>query len=727
MSIFVFAVLAGFFIHQLMTIVQPVEVPRNARFRRFRFGPRIVLRLPARTYVRVKAGVLAVLVTVFALALIIILAQAAHPPEGYAFQLGDIFTSPRLAAVFFGGMVGILIGNMLNRILRGDKYELKSRDRLEIGLVILLFFLGIGGEELIRSYAKRINKISVGATNEISFSEAPAKATRASAEQPSNAGQKAGAKASEYLSTSGSNGLPKLRVLGRDIVWDQEYVRLIHRYEAAANPRRAGPEANNATSPITRLVQTTISPIGACLEGIFAKSADAEFVDQRLRELSTELRKLAALRSIGKLQTYDETKAIFKDVADNLAPIAIETHRHSRLILSAIQNPELDVNKAFVRDCKPLAMLVCDPKGSWKPGNDPAEWDEAEWRKNNALPDDDIRARIGHAIATGDATVQAGEVDSLIGNTYATPYAAIAYASVMAQLEYYEAAALTLDEWITDHPASRTDIAAQWTVLRARFALGVFVEEWIRSRDGGLALRQYHVDNLKEIMTGLADFAAIAGLERMNNQYDLKIDMLGASQAGDDGNCSMPERMTTVLDSLDADRAGAAKAASSGKPDSRTREATDILLNLYESYISAQSTYVDNFLKHTLLKVRSATIVDGRMKRLIRLDLKCIKPDNRPEMRAEILERHARNEINLFENLALLGNKDKLAERIQNSQRVVSLAIQLLDRQQRTERAGKEQAPGFLKKVSSSPIIELYETLLTTKGRLQEIAGDAAL
>jgi len=46
MSTFVFAVLAGFCIHRLTTIIQPLTSKKPVQFRRFVFGPGVVLRIP---------------------------------------------------------------------------------------------------------------------------------------------------------------------------------------------------------------------------------------------------------------------------------------------------------------------------------------------------------------------------------------------------------------------------------------------------------------------------------------------------------------------------------------------------------------------------------------------------------------------------------------------------------------------------------------------------------
>jgi hypothetical protein len=757
MSTFVFSVIAGFLMHQLITMIQPAIDRRPRRFQKFRLGPRVVVRLPARTYLRIKAYSIAAMISLFVLLLIFIIGQATHPPRGYAYRLTDAITSSLIGSAFFGLLVGVLVGNLMNRLFRAEKYELRPRDRLEVFLIVVLFVLGIGGEELLRSSARRINKISIGATNEISFADSSVKSARTSTEQPGNAGEKAGAKAGEYLSTGGSNGLPKLRNLAADIEQDREYIRLVYRYEKAVNFRTAEWNQEPKTE-IERLMQTTISPIGSCLDGIYARTADAAYVEGALSDLSKSLRDLTSLQEEGAPKV---TKGVAKKLAGSVEDIQINARE---ILKTALLHPETKVNQQFFKYCRPLAMLACDAK--WDPVKNPGSWMPVDKRTGNVQPDswndskncgaEEIEKRIISATDVEKTPVPKGSTSQAHG----TPYTAIAFASVMAHLSYHEAAALVLDEWIENHKSADNDIRMKWLVLRARFALGVFVEEWIRSSGdaSGLKLREYHVDNLKSIISELFELSAVADLERLNSKYELKVDFLGASQSGDEGFCNLPEKLTGFLDDIDKESpvvvqktgkannpakvesgAEAAKDKSAtpagdahkNKPanstdtpiveaDWRAKPGADILSALFESYVSAQSTYVDNFLKHALLKVKSATIVDGQMRKLAKLDLRCV-PGNRLALRAEILERYARNETNLIENLSLFGNKDKIAERILNAQRVLVLAMQLVDRDQKNERVSRD-TDSFLKRVTSSPTIELYETLLALQGRLQDLA-----
>src|SRR5213078_1511901 len=82
------------------------------------------------------------------------------------------------------------------------------------------------------------------------------------------------------------------------------------------------------------------------------------------------------------------------------------------------------------------------------------------------------------------------------------PYATISYASVLAALQNYEGAAITMHNWLEGHgiadPAKST-VAQRWVLLRARFALANILEEWVRTRGEATSswLRQYHIQNLE--------------------------------------------------------------------------------------------------------------------------------------------------------------------------------------------------------------------------------------
>src|SRR5947209_5768940 len=181
MSLFVFAVLAGLLLYQLVSLIQP-----SGPDRQLSVGDRVRITLPEHTYLLWKSISIATAVILFFFLVTILIAQKYHPTTGHAYRFADAVTSPKMAAAVFGGLVGMLIGNFLNRILwNGSNYTFKAFDFLEVGLIFFLIILGIGGEEWLRSAAQRINKVSVGTTTEVSFSERQPRNSRTAAEQPS--------------------------------------------------------------------------------------------------------------------------------------------------------------------------------------------------------------------------------------------------------------------------------------------------------------------------------------------------------------------------------------------------------------------------------------------------------------------------------------------------------------------------------------------------------------
>jgi hypothetical protein len=279
MSLFIFSVLGGLLLHQIVSAIQP-----NHNTNTYTFGRRIVVELPEKTYLVLKVVVFVVAILLFLSLVTIIIAQSVHPAEGYAYRFADALTSPRMGAAIFGGLVGILLGNLLNGLLKNeDDYQFKSSDYLEIALIFMLVILGIGGEEVLRSYAQRINKISVGTTTEISFSEASPKSSRASAEQPG------GAFRNTQGDSGGSAGLEKLYDIGsRDrsnISRDRDFIEVLARYESEATPKPI---------EIGTLAGDALSPIGSCLSGIFRLNGDVTFIEQQLVLMSEPLRELAA-------------------------------------------------------------------------------------------------------------------------------------------------------------------------------------------------------------------------------------------------------------------------------------------------------------------------------------------------------------------------------------------------------------------------------------------------
>jgi hypothetical protein len=287
----------------------------------------------------------------------------------------------------------------------------------------------------------------------------------------------------------------------------------------------------------------------------------------------------------------------------------------------------------------------------------------------------------------------------------------MAYAGVMAAQHHYESAVITMDGWIKaakeraeSHPPQT--VADRWYLLRARLALTLFLDEWIRQRGAATSswLRKYHIDNLKEIADGMQSFNAISELSQKNGDYKLSIGLLGVSHSGDDGLCNFPALPKTKT-----------MPEEPTSPDEKER-----LETIYNTYLSVRKDYVDHSLKHPILKTRSAAIIGSEIKNLMSLSLKCIKAD-RQVTRAEHIERYVRSEINLLDNTAPLKSTDEIRNRVREVQQLLAFAFQLIEPEVTKARNGKDKAP-IQDRISTELVLEVYETLLATQDQLKSFS-----
>jgi hypothetical protein len=663
MSIFILSVLCGLLLHQIVSVVQPVQNTKS-----YTFGRQIVVLLPERTYLILKVALCVVLILAFILLITFIIAQNFHPAEGYAYRFADAITSPRMGAAVFGALVGVLLGNLLNRLLKNDNdYNFKSSDYLEIGLIFLLVVLGIGGEEVVRSYAQRINKISVGTTTEISFSEATPKTSRASAEQPGGA----------FRNTQGdsgqSAGLAKLYDIGSNdnrsnISRDGEFIEVLSRYELEPKPDPVDPD------PLP-LAQRVLSPIASCLSGIFQLNGDSTFIEQQLVLLNDPLRELATSDSLDLAEITKQLSAPIVHLTDYVKPRRDQLQRNA--------------------------------------GSD----------KRYSCADFEDASKVNNAL-------DAGSIEAFNKSHATRPYAAMAYAAAMAALHRYEPAVIAMDNWISAarsrirNSAAKPPASDRWYLLRARLTQGQFFDEWIRQR--GLSasswLRLYHIENLKAIVDEMQSYRAISDLSKKNNDFKLTTGPIGASESGDDGLCSIPDLPKAVV----AKPKNSGTPAKSAAPDSAPEEEVDKLTNaeaterlrtIYSTYLSAKSDYVDQALKHPIMKRRSAGLIGSEAKGLMSLSLRCYT--NIPQIaRAELIERYVRNEINLIDQTLSLKSKDSINDRIRDNRQMLAFAFQLIEPAVSTATEGKNKGR-ILDRIATDRVLEVYETLLATQDQLE--------
>jgi uncharacterized membrane protein len=641
MSLFMFSLLAGLTLHQIVSIIQP-----TADGSEYRLGRRVVVKFEEGTYVIVKAAALALAVVLFVLLVTLIVTRGVHPSEGYAYSFADALTSPRMAAAVFGGLVGFLIGNLLNRILKNKDYQFKSSDHFEILLILVLVILGAGGEQWLRFYAQRVNKISVGATTEIAFSENQPKASRAATEQPNSA------RRTTTDESGGSAGLGKLGDLKDNILGNQNYgyrkdmdfIEILALYEGAPDP---GPVEDQI------LVTKVLSPIGTCLSGIFQLNGDTTFIQQRLIPLGALLQDI--ITPGGK--DFAEINRELKRQVDEIARYA---KRETGLAEIGKKAPEYSCNDILTT------------------------------AKDGGLFDNDDALNQFYSSAR-------------------LPYAAMAYASVMAALHNYEAASIAMFRWIENHSdpgkADKKDVVkARWNLLRARFAQGAFIEEWIRARGpaASSSLRQYHIDNLMAIRDDMKSFTVIREMSAKNSDYELKPGPFGATHSDEESRCEYPE------------------IRQPGKtPRLPNDDQRKVLDKLYESYLSAKNDYIDQALKHPIVKVVSATTIAEESGDLMKHNLRCVYKGRRDVIRAQHIERYVRSEINLMENVKPLKSADDLRDRVLDIRQKLTFGFQLVRDNAEQARRDQKAAPTLQDRLQPKRIVEVHETLLATDDQLQ--------
>lgn len=635
MSLFFLSVILGLLCHRIAAAI----IPMPAGARRCGFGSAITIELSNRAYQIFMSVLMTVGILVVVCIVTLVVTEGAEIAPGFAFRIADVLISRQMGTAVFGFMVGILLSNLLTRVCKQSDYQFKSGDWLEIALIFVLLLLGVGGEEVLRSTAQRISKVSVGTTTEISFSGVTPRQTRSSAEQPGGAFRNTDGR------SGGSTGLQKLYDIGSDdrpnLKRDVAFIRILARYDK---------QLDTTEVPSWPLAEKILSPIGACLSGISQSNSDDTFLDEVLSPMSQTMQDLATQidRPAGEIRT-ELSGLIFKMRIYAKARLRDVKQNDSRMSCNKIAN----------------------------------------------MSDSDRDA------ALSDAAIQQfrESADKL-------PYAIMASASVMAALEYYQAAAIAMDEWIVRMVKSEPKtVAEKWYLLRARLTQIGFVDEWIRQRGTATSswLRLYHIDNLKAIVDGIQAFEGMTLLAQRNSDFVWNVGLLGASYSGDEGICNFPP-----LPRIDDRNPG-------GDPDA---EQQDLLRTIYDTYLSAQKDYVDHALKHPVERVRSATIIRNNIDLLMKRNLRCIKTA-KTLARAEHIERYVRSEMNMIDNNSTTNTTDQVRDRMRTAEHLLGLGFQLIDKAV-IDATEKRRRGTIQERIATDRTLETYETMLATRGQLRE-------
>jgi hypothetical protein len=707
MSLFLFSAFFGFVVHQLLSIIQ---VDLTFGFKRCIFvGHRITIRMPQRTFIACKVILFSAAVIIFVALVLIIVTQQIHPEQGYAYRLGDALTSPRIPSAVFGLLVGALTGNMVNRVLRRKNTDpFTVRDWLEVILIFFLFIMGVGGEAAVQSYAGRISEISFGATNKIAFTDSQASNAKRAPEQAGNASRLAGPAGAGFLTSTGSAGLRRASSLGSIAEKDRMYLALFDKVESRPPP---GGSVKGSLDAVEGMSRTLIDPFASCLSAIFVRTANSNYVNARLGPLvdlfhSLKVDSSATARATLVSSFLDQTL----EVADKAYDLYLNKFLH-------------DQNQQFPEDpqdviavCSRIVVLLCadDPAHGdppWRDQSTSVKWLKDKANKDAAATCMDARFKTS---TTPDGQQDFDRLNKRIEQMNISeelkqrPYLTIAFASFDAQLGYYDAASLILDNWIKT--ATKTDqFPGKWYAIRARIVLAGYMEEWIRQKGDNveLVLRKYHIKNLQKIVSAMAEFQAAAAAQKINGEGRFEPGLMLATYSGDDDACPTDPHSKYAQDEL------------------------ELLQGFYMSLISVKINLVNHALRHDEVARSSASAISTAVRELVNASLRCtgLGSAEKAETRAAILELFARNQLNLVNNTVSLKDKDTLRGQLKTAQRAARLAAEMVYQQQAAEKSAKDDDRtdmNFSERISTSTIIETYETILITQNKLKDAERDLA-
>lgn len=700
-SWFVFFAMAGLAWHQIASWVRPRRWMRRFGRRRRRavlLSPRgFVLLLPDGDLIRLRFW-LWLSFTAFVLSAAALAAAGhLHPSSGYAFRFTDFLTSRVFVSGVFGTLTGVLVGDLTNRIIRGERdYVMTRRDHYVMFLILLFMILGTGGEEVLRSYAERISKVSLGATSEIAFDNSAR--ARPVPEAPGNADLSPAARAGTSA-PSGSRGLENIANLNKTVHRDIGNFGNLSRHDDKI-PREA---LHKDLELAAWLATNTVVPLATCLAVVAERTLYKAGFEQELHGLERPLR---ALVSPGPNQATAR-----RAVSESLARLARRTLRHARelglseafltvrtrpiSVGSSQDGGPPDADEAFVSSCAGLAALVCGRAGS----------DVADVTKAASSWDGE-RASIGSCVARGSELEWPEGRDDRLTQRFAEvlegvdlqemaehrPYVAMAYAYLMAQLGEHQAGVLALHEWIARRDKTNGN-GREWFVVRARAALAVVLEEWIRRKGDQAepALRHYHVANFRAMQTRY-ESSSFTNL------------LLGATGSGDvDAMIDHPGLVDDGLCALD--------------PPYNVETAQ----RMFESYLSTLYNAAHHTLEHPLLASAEATTVDETARKLLRIGLRCAGDADRAAMRAEHLELFARNLLNLSRELKPFRSKDELERLLKQADRATRRAQALVQHAYTqdlvTARGANTPLP---RRLHSTPVMELYARIANVRRRIED-------
>ena len=464
MSVFLMTAILAFGIWELIAFVRPGwTTSADAPGQPLDPSKRPLFEVPAWLFAAFM-GILVVLASWF---LAYAVMRWVHRPWGVSAGFFDALIGRNAASILLGAATGVLFGRLFDRAFHSTaNFELTAKDRITIGLLVVVLALGLGGEEVIRGLGQRISKVSVGGT-EIAFYQGNSGQIRpgdpsissTSSSSISSGGQAGYASGTLPYDASGV-GLDTLAYLNQIVDRDGNYVHMLDtKQPSASESTTAKPAAQSSFDLDRTLLQPALDQISlniTCLESYYQATGNTYIVNNLLS------------RNLPKFQQLRFGKEIAQPITFNFNIVA--------------KTNQFEFADGFSDDSTKDTCL------------------------HNVLP---VTITTDQAAAFSRG-----------------PYAVIIYASLLAQLANYEAALTTLKAWTDSQAGAGKTPGEKWLRTRVLFVLTQITEEWIRKRDAQVpsSLRKFHIDRLHEVEESYSNLFGMRSYLTKNAQLKTPVD-----------------------------------------------------------------------------------------------------------------------------------------------------------------------------------------------------------
>lgn len=637
---------------------------------------------------------------------------------------GSIIERSR-TTIILGFVFGPLFAVWVNSIFAHPPGRALTKGQVIGGIGLIVFFIvGVLGNEagsVVSRWARSINKIALPGA-ELSFSESARKP------QPLTSSFSAMPSGHANVSPSDSGGLSLLTNVDSMVERDCRYTA-----QATTAPSACGNW--NDFKPDHDFAKLAVSSYARCLGGILSETADIGFVNDRLAALAPRYREINALDGDRKKLVDRVVRTFYRQLVQLAA-----------YVLPSFPQDAKDLPKASARpipkSCQEIMAVLCikEQSPATPSGNAEEAWlrawlddgngDPAKVTLLNPAHVDEIKACSSNVIGIVANNAAAKPADEALSSLFRSrvvstinkyigdvahlrlrPYMAIAYAGAMTHLSHAETALVALYQWTAAYEASRSNGNSpkaesgyrNWLVLRVRSSMAWIAEDRLRGLgpSAPLVMREMHLENLQKLIDLIVQLDGSAAALRVLEQpkYHLRNTKFDSLPDEDLPTCSYHDHIKPVL--------------------------------LYV-YLTNKLAFAYNALSHPRYDRDFALTARTYVEDVMNADMACVgqeygRSESYLKLRSDALDLEAQILYRAAISSLASGSDDQTLDMLRLARAAATLGLRRIDSDYQEIRDKKRASTDVMEKLSSSLLMETYEslqrTLDTINQAIQQVSG----